>query len=792
MLDVVGKRVPQVNGMEKVTGSAVFTTDMTLPHMLYAKTLKSPCAHAVIVKINADKALKLPGVVTVITGADIPNNERAIGNNDINILTTGKVRFIGDEIAAVAAVDEATAEKALELIEVEYEPLPAIFNIEDALKPGAPPIHDYEAPPRQVIAGDVEDGFKEADYIVEETFKTQPIEQAPLETEAVIAHWDGLNMAVWAGTQVPYWDRIVLSRTFEIPVNRIRVIVPFEGGAFGGKNLYRLLYICAALSWKTRRPVKIVRNREEEFTCSTNRNAYNFHMKFGVKKDGRLTAMSCDTIIDAGAYLSWAYSLGQAQGHLFASLYKCPNIKYVYRAIFTNNTYGGPMRGFGNAEINFAVESMMNIIAKKLEIDPIDLRLKNAVESSYLTAIGWKIGGCALRECIQKASEEIKKGFTPSNDPKKAKGIGLACGVHWCGWRVGFAASVWRTGYPSEQELYKANPKSPFIKVQDGKVRWRPGFLNTPAIDSDTSSCILIVNEDGTVVLHVAEPDIGQGSYTALAMIAAEELGIKLEDVKVIGADTNSGVFGFGSYASRVLFIAGRAVQNAAKEAKRGLAELASTYLKVDSGELEFKNRKIFVRTKPDQFMWLADAAFRAYATRGGGLLAFTGYCDPASIVPDPMGHGSIAEAYAFIAQGVEIEVNKETGELKVLRVVSCHDSGRIINPLAAEGQVEGAVVQGLGYALSEVLVRRGGRILNPNFTNYNILTFSNIPEIKVVFIEKEEPAGPFGAKGLGEPAIVCIPAALANALDNALGIRVKELPMTNERLFAEIKKHKT
>ncbi len=450
------------------------------------------------------------------------------------------------------------------------------------------------------------------------------------------------------------------------------------------------------------------------------------------------------------------------------------------------------MRGFGNTEINFAIESTMNIIAKRLKMDSVEIRVKNAVEPNYLTAIGWKIRGCALKECIQKATEEIKKGFTPSSDPRKAKDIGLACGVHWCGWRVGFGASVWRTGCASAEELYSINPKSPFITVKDRKVSWRSGFWNTPAIDSDTSSCILIVNEDGTVMLHVAEPDIGQGSYTALAMIAAEELGIKLEDIKVIGADTNSGVFGFGSYASRVLFIAGRAVQNAAKEAKKMLAEFASTYLKADPVDLEFKDRKIYIRTSPDKFMWIADAAFRAYATRGSDLLAVRGYCDPASIVPDPMGHGSIAEAYAFIAQAVEIEVNKETGEFKVLRVVSCHDSGRIINPLAAEGQVEGAVAQGLGYALSEVIIRRGGRILNPNFTNYNMLASPNIPEIKVVFIEKEEPAGPFGAKGLGEPAIVCIPAAVANALDNALGFRVKELPMTPERLFAEIKKHKS
>jgi len=783
--------MPLISGVDKATASAIFITDMTLPHMLYGKTLKSPHPHAEIVKINVDKARELPGVIAVITGADVPNNDRTIGvaNADMNVLTTDKVRFIGDEIAAVAAVDEITAEKALELIEVEYNPLPAIFNIEDALKPGAPLIHDYEAPPRQVIAGDVEEGFKQADYIVEERFKTQPMEQAPIETEALVAHWDGHNMTVWAGTQVPYWDRAVLSRTFGIPINRVRVVAPYIGGAFGGKNLFRLLYIGAALSWKTRRPVKVVRNREEEFICSSNRNAYDFHVKFGVKKDGKLTAMSCDTIIDAGAYLSWSYALGQAQGHLFSSLYQCPNMRYVYRAVFTNNTYGGPMRGFGNCEINFAVESTMNMIAEKLKADPTEIRLKNAVEPNCLTSIGWQIRGCALRECIQKADEEIKKGFTPSSDPRKTKGIGLACGVHWCGWRVGFDSFVWKTGYNSPEELYKVKPESPFVTTKDGVVSWRSGFGDMPPIDSDISSCLLIVNEDGTVTLHLAEPDIGQGSYTALAMIAAEELGIKLEDVRVIGADTNSSVFGFGTYASRVLFIAGRAVRNAAKEAKGILARLASSYLKVDPSALEFKDGKISVKTSPDKFMWIADVAFRAYATRSGDLPVVKGYCDPDSIVPDAAGHGSISEAYAFFAQAVEIEANKETGEIKVLRVVSCHDSGRIINRLMAEGQVEGSVIQGLGYTLSEVLVRRGGRILNPNFTNYNVPSAPDIPEIKVVLIEKEEPAGPFGAKGLGEPGVVCIPGAIGNAINNALGIRIKELPITSQRLFSEIKK---
>jgi len=278
---------------------------------------------------------------------------------------------------------------------------------------------------------------------------------------------------------------------------------------------------------------------------------------------------------------------------------------------------------------------------------------------------------------------------------------------------------------------------------------------------------------------------MGQGSHTALAMIAAEELGIRVEDVKVITPDTDSGVFGFGAYASRVVFTTGKAVQKAAREVKKMLAKLASEYLECHSDDLEFRDGKIYVKGTPSRFMYIADVAFRAYFTRGGNLLIARGCYDPESIVPDDRGHGSIAEVYAFFAQAAEIEVNKETGEIRVLRIVSSHDSGRIINPLAAEGQIEGAVVQGIGYALSEILMRRGGRILNPNLSNYNMLPVTGVPEMKIIFVETEEPTGPFGAKGIGEPAIVCILAAIANALDNALDVRVKDLPMTPEKILS-------
>jgi CO/xanthine dehydrogenase Mo-binding subunit len=323
------------------------------------------------------------------------------------------------------------------------------------------------------------------------------------------------------------------------------------------------------------------------------------------------------------------------------------------------------------------------------------------------------------------------------------------------------------------------------LTTREGTIRWREGFDGIATIDSDISSCILIMNEDGTVTLHVAEPDMGQGSHTALAMITAEELGVRVEDVKVISPDTDSGVFGFGAYASRVVFTTGKAVQKAAGDVKNMLTRFASEHMECNAEDLELGDRKIYVKGSPSRFMYISDVAFRAYFTRGGNLLIARGCYDPESIVPDDKGRGSIAEAYAFFAQAAEVEVNKETGEITVLRIVSSHDSGRVINPLAAEGQIEGAVVQGVGYALSEILTRRGGRISNPNLSNYNMVPATGVPEVKTVFVENEEPTGPFGAKGMGEPAIVCILAAIANAVDDALDARVKELPMTPDKVLS-------
>lgn len=790
MYDIIGKSTPLIDGREKVTGTAQFVRDITVPHMLYGKTLKSPYPHAKIISIDTTEAKKVPGVIDVITGKDIPVNERAVGTSgDLSVLTTDKARFIGDEVAAVIAVDEKACDEALKLIKVEWEVLPAVYGIDDGLNPEEP-IHGVEKDHMQlhVLTGNLEKGFAEADRIFEDHFTTTTVEHVPSDTEGVLADWNGSTMNVWANTQVPYWDKMMLGRIFHIPYSKVRVICPCNGAPLGGRNVFRLLFIAAALSWKVRRPVKMIRNREEEFICSSIRDGYHFDVKFGVKNDGTLTAMDCWANIDSGAYIGWSHALGQAQGHLFCSLYKCANMRYTYQPVFTNNSYGGPMRSFGNAEINFALESSIDRICHEMGFDPVEFRLKNGVEQGYMTGIGWQIQGCGLKDCIKKADAAIRKNFVPSDDPDKVRATGLACAAHWTGWRVGFNSFIWRTGYDNPQELLEARPDTPYVKVENGVAKWREGFWDVPGMDSDRSTCNLQVNEEGSVILHVSDPDLGQGTYTVMAMIAAEELGIKMEDIKVIGADTDSGVFGFGSYASRVTFVAGRAVQNAAKKAKACIAQYAAEYLKCDTDKIIFKDRKLFEEGNPSNWMLLSDATFRTYSERNGELLSFIGNYDPGSIVPDVDGKGSISEAYPFLCQAVEIELNKKTGEIKLLRAVSVNDSGTILNPIQAEGQVQGAMFMGMGYALKEEIQRKKGRVYNPNYTNYNLLPMADMPkDLHIEFVEQFEPNGPFGAKGLGESALVCMPAAINNAIYNAVGVRMHSIPMTPQTVLGEI-----
>ena len=802
--NIIGKRVPNVDVFDKVTGGAKYTADIKLDRMVYGKVLRSPHPHAIINKVDIRKAKALPGVVGVIVGKDVPHNSRILGStvNDQSVLTEDKARFIGDAVAAVAATTPEIAEQALELIEVDYEVLPPVLTMEEALKPGAPKIHDYAenniASVRKAGFGDVEKGFKDADFVCEGEFETQSQEHATMEPMAAIALYDPRGeLTVWTCTQAPYKEKAILSRAFGIPHHKIRVIVPTVGGGFGGKDVQmRIIYICVALSIKcSGKPVKLVYNREEDLVSDTIRHPSKIYLKTGVKKDGTITARQCFLQLNNGAYTHHGDLVCGAVGVVYAGVYKTPNLKYDSKLVYTNTPYGGPCRGFGNVQITFAVESHTDDVARGIGMDPVEFRLKNAVsEGDYNITRGTKIGRCGLKECIKKASDAIgwEEKRKSHKEGRKVRGVGIAGGNHWCGWRTGFDGNVWRTGFRDPDELYEEDPSSGFLKVEHGKSQWRDHFKQE-LYDSDASSCILTMNEDGTVILQIGDPEIGQGLKTAIGMIAAEELGIELEDIKVIGVDTDSGAFGIGTYSSRATFVLGNAVIDAAKKAKSALFHIAAEILDAGPDDLDVKNRKIYVKTNPLKHMLIGDAAFKTYSQRQGGELVFHGYHDPNSTIPDKKtGQGTISATWSYFAQAIEVEVDIETGEVEILNLKSAHDVGRLINPIGAEGQVEGAGHQGIGYAFSEELHwKEGGRIKNPNLLNYRIPTAEDMCLIDPIFVETDDPEGPFGAKGLGEPASVPVAPAIGNAILNAIGVRITDLPFTPEKILKAIAENK-
>ncbi|MHC1598263.1 MAG: xanthine dehydrogenase family protein molybdopterin-binding subunit [Candidatus Methanofastidiosia archaeon] len=810
----MGTRIRRPDANEKVTGKIKYTSDLKFPGMLYGKVLRSPHPHARIMGIDYSKAKELTGVVDVIIAEDIPNNEGIIGLTiaDCGVLASNKVRYIGDAVAAVAAVNEEIAEKALKLIKVKYEVLPAVFDPEVAMKPEAPQIHEgYENPQyrghgnivsnRRVIKGDVEKGFKEADYIVEDRFTTQPVDQTPMEREAFVSSYEpGGTLTVWAKTQAPYWERVILSRALGLPQHRIHILANAVGGGFGGCFCVRLLYICAALARKVGKgiPVKMVNTREEEFVCSTIRHPSILYFKTGVKKDGTITARQLKTILENGAYTDSGDLVSAYIGETFAGTYNASYLRYDAYTVYTNNPFGGAYRGYGNPQLTLGLEQHIEHVAETLGMDFMEFRLKNAMETGDFKADGTEVKSCGLKDCIKKVAEELdwknKKGKRIRNG-KKVRGVGIACGAHASGWRGGFDTFIWRAGYKSPEELYAVNPDSPYIvQKPDGSLTWREHYDKIPRYDSDASLCVLRLNEDGTVNLEIGEIEYGQGLTTTVAIIVAEELGIGVEDIKVRFGDTGGGAWGAGSFASRVTMIGGRAVLKAARKAKIILFKYASKLLGFDPEDLEARDRKIYVRGT-DKFCHIEDAAFLAYAGRDGGYITVTGYydADDSVIVDLDTGQGCQSVAYIYFASGMEVEVDTETGEIKVLKSFGAYDAGKIINPVGAEGQIEGSTGQGMGFALTEDLGFENGRVRNTSFSKYGMSTSVDMPAtMESIFVETHEKSGPYGAKGLGEPGHVPQPAAIANAVYDAIGVRLDGIPLTPAKVLAALENQKT
>ena len=750
---VLGQPLPRVDAYDKVTGKAEYVEDLVLPNMLYGKILRSPHAHAGILNIDTSEAESLPGVKAVITGKDIPKKKYGSDPRfaDEYALAVDKVRYIGDDVAAVAAVSEEIAEEALRLIKVEYDVLPAVFSTEEAMKPGAPLVHEDSenniSSETHMDPGDVKKGFQDAEYIREDTFRSQPTAHSPLEPHAVLARFDETGkLTVWGNKQIPFYIRRLLSYTLAIPESKVRVIKPYIGGGFGGKGEMFALDVCAAfMSRMTGRPVKIIYTREESLVSTRRRHEMKITLKTGMKKDGTILATQGKVVSETGAYNSTG-PLATYLATTFLNLpYKIPHVKVDSYVVYTNLPPSGPQRGHGVLQMRYAADCHLDLIAKELDIDPLEIRLKNAVSKGYKTANNMNVKGCGFSECLQQAAEKIKwkerKGKLPPY-----RGIGLA-----------------GMGYLSGCNL----------------------------VPHTGASAIVHVHVDGAVTLLTGAAEIGQGSDTYLSQIVAEELGVPLEDLRVTSGDTEVTPYDPGTFGSRVATMSGNAARSAGRDAMRQILEVVAEEMEANVEDLVARDRQIFVKGSPEKSISFKKA-LRACQYRdrpmpvvGNGFYsAPVGVPDWFTAMDDP------APTYSFGAQIALVEVDPEMGEVKVLEMVNAHDVGIMINPMAVEGQLQGSIHMGLGHVLYEEMVMKDGMVMNPNLLEYKIASPLEMPLVYGIAVESEsDDVGPYGAKECGEGTEVSTLPAIVNAIYDATGIMFKELPITKERVLSALKK---
>lgn len=765
---VVGKSVPLTDGVEKVTGEGIYGVDVKLPGMVHARILRSPYPHAKIISMETSEAESLPGVYAVVTAKDMPDRRVGLSLKDEFILARDKVRYAGEAIAAVAAVDLETADEALRTIRVEYEELEPVLDPLEALREDAPKVHEdlgrYEQSSYQirfmrpvegtniashikVRTGDIARGFQEAAVILENTFRCHRIHHCYMEPHAVLADYKKNKITVWTNGQRPFDICVYVADLFKVPVSKVRVINTKIGGGFGGKITARLEPIAIALSRKSKKPVKLVLTRQEEFAGFGGQHSAVVKIKSGATRDGKLTALEMETVWDAGAYADGGISVASMAGAAGASgPYRIPNLKIDSYLVYTNKANSTALRGMGMQQIAWAVESQMDMMAEKLGTDPVEFRLKNAFEEGDRSATGEVLDSVSVKECITKVAEALEWGKGP-NVPNRGKAI--------CAWHK-FSA---------------------------------PGT---------TSSAVVKVNGDGSVTLLTGASEIGQGSNTVLAQIAAEELGIGLEDVSVTSGDTDATPFDHGSFSSRVTHHTGNAVRLAAEDAKRQILEVAVQMLQpmeITTQALALKDRRVFVKSNPEVGLPFAQVALSSRVRYGTPILGKGSFRGRGSHLLDPETGQSdepAASEWVYMAQGAEVEVDSETGEIKILKLVGAYDCGKAINPLSVRGQLLGGMMMGVGLSLFEEMVYEDGRMINPNFMDYMIPTAQEAPEMEAIIVEKPHPAGPYGAKGIGEASIVLIAPAIGNALHAATGVRIKDLPLLPQKVLSALERART
>ncbi|MDP2645108.1 MAG: molybdopterin-dependent oxidoreductase [Desulfobacterales bacterium] len=757
---VVGHPLPRVDAVVKATGQAKFTEDLALPRMLYGKILRSPHHHARIVNIDTSRAQKLPGVEAVLTGKDTAGVRFGMSDGlppDWYPLSIGKVHYQGDEVAAVAAVDEAAAEEALDLIKVEYEILPVVFDAQEAQKDGAPQVHAGTIPAPEIVwdvaglgrkpapykvtnnicatfsreHGDIEKGFKESDYIQEDRFIIPATAHCAMEPHVALANFDSSgNLQMWLSHMGVETKRQWLAATMGMPLNKVRILKAYVGGAFGGKIfLHSYEFLAAFLSRLTGKPVRIALSREEVFLATSGDQRMTIDLKTGAKKDGTLVAQHMKIINDAGAYRGSSLIALRLAYSKSIPVYSIPHVKVEGVSVYTNKTPCGPKRGHGTAQVVFAIESQLDMIAEGLGVDAIKLRLKNVRKSGDIIPSGDRLASCGLRECIEKATREA--GWGKAHSKKDNRGMGLGVSAAQSGVNV----------YPHG------------------------------------SSAIVRMNSDGSATLFTGAVETGQGSDTVMCQIAAEEMGLSLADIVLVSADSELCPADLGNFLMGGVFVTGEAVRLAAADAKKQLLEEASKAFEARYEDLETRNKAIYVKGSSESLASFSDVL--SICQKEGGVLLGKGYRKAG---PE-LGSG-YTDAYVFTAAVAEVEVDRETGSVRLLKVIIAHDGGFSINPLTTEGQIDGQVIMGQGDILFEETLLKDGQVVNPSLMEYVIPIALDAPELKLVDVETVDPLGPFGAKQAGECARPPLFPAVANAVYNAVGIRLKDLPFTPDKIL--------
>jgi CO/xanthine dehydrogenase Mo-binding subunit len=781
---VVGESVIRIDALDKVTGRARFGVDVALDGMLHAKLLRSPHPHARVLAVDSSEAETLPGVRAVVRASEVPRvvgtwfNLRSEKETKKLFLRDDKVRFIGDSVLAVVADDERTAEEALGLIDVEYEVLEPVFDPLEAMERFDIKIHERGNVGFHIFKeyGDLEAGFAQADVIVQNAYSTSKQTHASLEPQgACIATYsaDGV-LTMHSTSQVPHWVMMYVSLALGIPMSKVRVIRPYVGGAFGGRAgvIWGLELMCAYLATRVDRPVRLAFTREEDFAATESRHPFHVRMKTGATKEGLLVANEANIVMDVGGYGTHFVSvLADALG-TGVGIYRIPAYTLEGTCVYTNKPLCGAFRGYGNPQMNFAQESQLDELAERLGIDPVELRLKNYRGTGEMDPVfNDLVGSCGMADCLTRGAEAMD--WSTKWIPRRSAAFSAQATTPGSE----LPAAVEAPAAPAES----ADPSETSVGSSRGTIKRGVGMAahqhGTGARFGlpDPSSATVRLNADGSVNLLTACADDGQGNRTVLAQICAEVLGVGVDRICVSAADTGIAPLDGGTHGSRQTYCSGVAVLNAATEARTKVLALAAEYLEMDGPDrLDIVDGFVCDSSDPTRGVHLS-VLMRHFQV--GDFSRCHQVIGDASGVTE-------AQPAVFGATFAEVEVDTETGQVRVLNMAGAFDVGRAVNPMHCEGQITGGLTMGVGYALTEGLVIEDGRVLNPNFTDYKILRATDAPQITPVLVESYEATGPFGAKGLGEATMISSAAAIANAVYNAVGVRMRELCITPEKIL--------